>query len=47
VHRDPHIVDHIDDVFDLLRIDNVIRQMIIHLGIGEETLLLTLGNEIF
>ena len=47
VHRNTHIVDHVDDVFDLFRIDDVIRQMIVHLGICEEALLFTLGNELF
>ena len=45
VHRDAHIVDHADDVFDLLRIDNAFREMIVHLGIREVSLLLALGDE--
>ena len=40
MHRDTHIVDHVDDVFDLLRIDDVIRQVIIDLGVGQVTLFL-------
>ena len=45
VHRDPHVVDHADDVFDLLRIDNALRKMIVDLGIREVSLLLALGDE--
>jgi len=47
VHGNTHVIDHVDDVFDLFRIDNVIGQVIIYLGIGQKTLLFTLGNEIF
>ena len=45
VHRDAHIVDHVDDVFDLLRIDDLARQMIVDLAVREVTLLLAFGDE--
>jgi hypothetical protein len=35
VHLDAHAVDHADDVFDLLRIDDVVGQVIVDLGIGQ------------
>ncbi len=47
VHRDAHVVNHVDDVFDLLGIDNVIRQMVIDLCVGQETLFLATGNQVF
>jgi hypothetical protein len=40
VHRDAHVIDHADDLLDLLRIDDFIGQMIIHLGIGQVALFL-------
>ena len=47
MHRNAHVIDHVDNIFDLLGIDDVIRQVIVDLGIGQETLLLTLGDELF
>ena len=35
-----HVVDHVDDVFDLLRIDDLGRQVVVHLRVREEALLL-------
>ncbi len=46
VHLDAHVIDHVDDVFDLFRVDDVIGQMIVDLGIGQETLFLALGDQI-
>ena len=46
VHRDTHVVDHVDDVFDLLGIDDIVRQVVVDLGIGQETLLLAARNQI-
>src|SRR5688572_4888136 len=40
VHRDAHVVDHLHDVFDLLRIDDLGRQVIVDFGVGQEALLL-------
>ena len=45
VHRDAHIVDHVDDVFDLLGIDDLARQMVVDLAVREVTLLLAFGDE--
>ena len=45
VHRDAHVVDHLHDVFDLLRIDDLGRQVVVDLGVGEEALFLTAGNQ--
>ncbi len=46
VYRDAHIVDHVDDVLDLLRIDDVIGQVIIDLGVSQETLFLTPRDQV-
>ena len=40
-HLNTHVVDHLDDVFDLIGIDDIFRQMVIDLGIGQIALLLT------
>jgi hypothetical protein len=45
VHRDAHVVNHVDNVFDLLGIDDVIRQVIIDFGVGQEALFLAARNE--
>jgi hypothetical protein len=45
VHRNPHVVDHVDDVFDLFRIDDLARQMIVDFGVGEVALLLAARNQ--
>ena len=41
------VIDHPDDVFDLIRITDVIGQVVVHLCIGDVTLLLALGDQIF
>jgi hypothetical protein len=46
MHLDAHIVDHPDDVFDLFRIDDVIGQVIIDLGVGQIALLAALDDEL-
>ena len=43
---DAHVVDHADDVLDLLGIDDVIGQVIVHLGIGQVALLLAAGDQL-
>ena len=40
VHGNAHVVDHVDDVFDLFRIDDLAGQVVVHLRIGEEALFL-------
>ncbi len=45
VDRDAHVVDHVDDVFDLLRIDDVVREVIVDFAIGQVTLLLAAGDQ--
>ena len=47
MHRDAHVVDHVDNVFDLFRIDDVVRQVIIDFGVGQEALFLAAGNQFF
>ncbi len=42
---DAHVIDHGDDVLDLLRVDDLFRQMVIDLGIGQVALLLALGDQ--
>ena len=45
VHRDAHVVDHVDDVFDLLRIDDLGRQVIVDLDVGQVALLLAARDQ--
>ncbi len=47
VHQDTHVVDHADDVFDLLRIDDFVGQVIIHFRVGQKALILALFDEQF
>ena len=44
---DPHVVDHADNVFDLLRFDDSVGQMVIHLGVSQKTLFLAFRDEFF
>ncbi len=45
VHLDAHAVDHADDVFDLLRIDHVVGQVIVDFGVGQIALLQALADQ--
>ncbi len=45
MHRDAHVADHVDDIFDLLGIDDIVRQRIVDLGIGQIAFLLAVGNQ--
>ena len=45
VDLDPHVIDHIDDILDLLGIDDLVRQVFVDLVVGQEALFLTLGNQ--
>ena len=45
VDGDSHIVDHADDVFDLVGIADVVGQVVVDLGVGQESLLLALGDQ--
>jgi hypothetical protein len=45
VHRNAHVIDRVDDVLDLLGIDDLGRQVIVHLRIREIALLLATGDE--
>jgi hypothetical protein len=45
VHRDAHVVDHVDDVFDLLGIDDLAGQMIVDFHIREEALFLATRDQ--
>ncbi len=47
IHRDAHVVDHVDDVFDLFRIDDFARQMIVHFSVSEVALLLAARDQQF
>ena len=44
---DAHVVDHLDDFFNLIRIGDVLGKVVINLGIGQVSLLLAFGNELF
>ena len=45
VHRDAHVVDGVDDAFDLLRIDDLGGQVIIDLRVGQVALLLAARDQ--
>ena len=45
VHRNAHVVDGVDDVLDLLGIDDLGGQVVVHLRVGEVTLLLAARDE--
>ena len=45
VHRDAHVVDHLHDVFDLLRIDDLGGQVVVDFGVGQEALFLAARNQ--
>ena len=45
VHRNAHVVDRVDDVFDLLRIDDLGGQVIVDLRVGEVALLLAARDQ--
>ena len=45
VHHDAHVVDHADDVFHLIGIDQVFRQMVVDVGQGQVALIHALGDE--
>ena len=47
MHSDTHVINHVDDVFNLLWIDNAAGQVIIDLRIGQIALLLASGNQFF
>src|ERR1700738_1424072 len=44
VPRNTHVIDRIDDIFNLLRIHDLGGQVIVHLGISQVTLLIAAGN---
>jgi hypothetical protein len=45
VHRNAHVVNRVDDVFDLLRIDDLGRQVIVDLRVGEVALFLAARDQ--
>jgi hypothetical protein len=45
IDRDAHVVDCVDDVFDLLRIDDLRRQVIVDFGIGQVALFLAARDQ--
>ncbi len=46
-HRDAHVVDHADNVFHLLRIGDILGQVIVDLRIGQIALFATTRDELF
>jgi len=46
VDLDPHVVDHGDDAFDLLGVENVVRQVIVDFGVSEVAALLAEHDQI-
>jgi hypothetical protein len=47
MHSDAHVINHVDDILDLFRIDDVVRQVIIDLCVGQVALLFATGNQLF
>ncbi len=47
VDLDPHVVDHADDVFDLIGIGNIRRQVIIDFRVRQEALLFAFIDQLF
>ena len=45
MHLDAHAVDHADDVFDLLGVDDVVRQVIVDFGKGQVALFQALADQ--
>ena len=45
VHRNAHVVNRVDDVLDLLRIDDLGGQVIVHLRVGQVALLLAARDQ--
>ncbi len=45
MHINAHVVNHGNDVFDLIRIDNIIRQVIVDFVISQITLFFPLGDQ--
>ena len=45
VYGNAHVVDHRNDVFDLLRVDDAFGQVVVDLRIREVSLLLSLCNQ--
>src|SRR5690606_39929954 len=45
VHLDSHAVDHADDVFDLIRIDEVVGEVIVDFGVGQVALFKALDRK--
>ena len=46
MHGNTHVIDHADDVFDLVRVGDVGGQVIIDFRVGQITLLFTAGNQL-
>ena len=46
-HLNAHVVDHLDDVFDLIGIRDVLRQVIVDFGVGQIPLFFSLCNQGF
>ena len=46
VHLDAHVVDHADDVLDLLGVQHVVGQMVVDLGVREVAALLAQDDQV-
>ncbi len=46
-HLNTHVVNHANDVFDLIRIGDVFREVVVYLGVSQVTLFLASCNEVF
>ena len=44
VYRNAHVVNHTNDIFDLIRIGDVSGKVVVHFRVGQETLFLSLSN---
>ncbi len=45
-HADAHVVDHLDDVFHLIRVGDGLGQVVVHLGIGQVALFLAQRDQL-
>ena len=44
---DTHVIDHLNNVFYLIRVNDILWQMIVYFSVSQITLLFTFGNEEF
>ena len=45
-HLNTHVIDHLNDVFNLIRIGNILGQVVVDFGVGQVALILASGDKI-